>query len=160
MDAASELTSGPVVLLFDCAQRHAASVARRIETARPGIATTVVHLPRVSIVDAVGYLRSWSDAVSGGEVRWTEDALAYAAQLESRGSAETSVLVHNAIAVRALARLPLVTSWCVMEAAAHPGFISLVNPGAAAWCRRPRRWPTAAMLGRLRALRMLAAQPR
>jgi Protein kinase domain len=113
---------------------HAASVASPAPDRPPVAAVRTGPLTSEEVFECL---------LATSERNWTRDAADACAHLHAVDGVDLSRLVQNALALCKMARLPMVNTWCVFGAVAHPSPIESDADVLAAWRERPTAWPTA-----------------
>jgi|GEM_PF-1461979 len=107
-------------------------------------------LERWTLAESVFYLRAFIAATEGSARRWTPDALRLAARV---GEASPERIAHNAAALADIAKMPLITTWCVLGAEAHSEPIRHEGDALPEWRSPPVAWPSEELLATLTELR-------
>jgi hypothetical protein len=107
-------------------------------------------LERWTLAETVFYMRALIAATQGSARRWTPDALRLAAHV---GEAYPERIVHNAVAIADIAKMPLITTWCVLGASAHGERIQHEGEALPEWRSPPAAWPGEELLATLTELR-------
>ncbi len=104
------------------------------------------------------YIALETDYRTYGEVRWTEDALAYATYLATTTDTPLDLILNNVACLMKATSARLVTTWFVLAASAHKKWLRFPEQIQNKWREPPAAWPSEAFLGTLREVREQSAQ--
>ena len=141
-------------ILVLCDDGVAESLAAEAEFGCYSSLVTSIGLRQMSAHETARYIQVWTAKATAERVRWTDDALRLAIHLDAANRNTIDKLIHNAIMIRHVNRIELVTSWCVLGAAAHAKYVQTVDDVNLQWRTRPSSWPEASILTQLCQLRV------
>jgi hypothetical protein len=142
-----------VIFLVSCDGPTAKGLLHEVDAS--GFAFLVRHVPMrdVSDEERAEYVRTWTATATGDRLRWSDDALRLLRHTETTGAKSASRLVHNAIMIAHGASMRMLTTWSVLGADAHQGYIQTINDIPMMWRSRPAAWPGDDLLPLLAQLR-------
>ncbi len=109
-----------------------------------------LQLASLTVVERRAFVRNWADALDIDVRICSPDAARMLGESDPRGDFERQV--HNATMISGLAGLRAVTTWSVLGARAHRGWVSNREGVRAPWRQAPQTWPNAAHRRRLEIL--------
>lgn len=141
-------------LLVLCDESVAESLAAEAELGCYSALVNSIGLRQMSVHETAHYIQVWTATAGGDRLRWTNDALRLAVHLDTANRHTIDKLIHNAIMIGHANGMDLVTTWCVLGAAAHVKYVQTVDDVTPTWRSRPRSWPDASILAQLGQLRL------
>jgi serine/threonine protein kinase len=154
LELARHVRANECKLLVLCDERVAESLAAEAELGCYSTLLNSIGLRQMSVHETAHYIQVWTAKASGERIRWTSDALRLAVHLEAANRHTIDKLIHNAIMIGHTNGMELVTTWCVLGAAAHVKYIQTADDVTPTWRSRPRSWPDAGILAQLDQLRV------
>jgi tRNA A-37 threonylcarbamoyl transferase component Bud32 len=148
--AASQTSLG---LLVCCDRENARALSSHFKMSAMESLVRGVDLRDRTPIDVMHILRTWTESATSEAIRWTRDAVLMALDCEERMPDRFGSTVHNAIAIALSLKKPMITSWCLEAATAHPERIQNQDEIQETWQSTPSTWPDAAVLSRLKGLR-------
>ncbi|MEO7732896.1 MAG: serine/threonine-protein kinase [Kofleriaceae bacterium] len=141
-------------LLVLCDDGVAESLAAEAEFGCYSSLLNSIGLRQMSARETAHYIQRWTATATAERIRWTDDALRLAIHLDAANRNTIDKLIHNAIMIRHVNGIALVTTWCVLGAAAHVKYVQTVDDVAPRWRTRPSSWPDDSTLAQLCGLRV------
>jgi hypothetical protein len=142
-----------LTLLVTCPADVGAALIAEAEAGGAESIMTDISLRKMSASETFHYFKTMSDNATEGKVWWSNDALLLAVDQVQNDPGTIDRIGQNAIMMAMLTGNKVITSWCVVGAAAHQKRLIGSGDLMTEWKTPPSVWPDESTLKRLIELR-------